>query len=338
MKAVVLYEYGDIDKLRLKNDQREPPFAPNEVRVRVRATSINPIDWKLRSGAARNRMPLKFPAILGRDLPAKSSIWAATSQDFKKGMRVMALAYGTYAEFTTVRADILAPIPDKLSFEQAAALPLVLTTGAQLIERAVKVQPGWTILVTGAVGGVGRTAVHVARQTRRPRHRRRKSGASAKKRRNSAQIASSRSTTTRKSPPSATSTPSPTPLAAKPSPGCSPRSSRAACSARCLGEPEAAKGKDIKVARRSWRSPTLARLYELADDVARGEFTIPIAKKFRSGRCAEAQDFAEHEHPNGKVLVGRLKMISSAGPGSSTAPRDSPRLRTTWLRTIIAAT
>ena len=74
----------------------------------------------------------------------------------------MALANATYAEFTTVSADILALIPEGLSFEQAAALPLVLTTGAQLIERAVKVQPGWTILVTGAVGGVGRTAVHVA--------------------------------------------------------------------------------------------------------------------------------------------------------------------------------
>lgn len=142
MKAVVLYEYGDVNKLRFENDQQEPPFGPNEVRVRVRATSINPIDWKIRSGSARQRMPVDFPAILGRDLAGEVVDFGNEVTGFSKGQRVMGLANGTYAEFTTVKADILAPIPDRLSFEQAAALPLVLTTGAQLIERAVKPQPG----------------------------------------------------------------------------------------------------------------------------------------------------------------------------------------------------
>src|SRR5580698_6675764 len=124
MKAVVLYEYGDINQLKFVNDQPEPPFGPGEVRVRIRATSINPIDWKLRSGAARSRFPLTFPAILGRDLAGEVVNVGGDVTGFQKGMRVMALAFGTYAEFTTVRADILAPIPDQLSFEQAAALPL----------------------------------------------------------------------------------------------------------------------------------------------------------------------------------------------------------------------
>jgi len=166
MKAVVLYEYGDVNQLQVENDQQEPPFGPDEVRVRMKATSINPIDWKLRSGAARNRIPLEFPAILGRDLAGEVVDFGRDVTGFKKGQRIMALANGTYAEFTTVKANVLAPIPDGLSFEQAAALPLVLTTGAQLIERAIEPEPGWTILVTGAVGGVGRTAVHVARQHR----------------------------------------------------------------------------------------------------------------------------------------------------------------------------
>lgn len=74
----------------------------------------------------------------------------------------MALANGTYAECTVAKADVLAPIPDALSFELAGALPLVTTTGAQLIERAVKPKAGQTVLVTGAPGGVGRTTVHVA--------------------------------------------------------------------------------------------------------------------------------------------------------------------------------
>jgi NADPH:quinone reductase-like Zn-dependent oxidoreductase len=301
MKAVVLYEYGDIDRLQLKNDQREPPYAPNEVRVRVRATSINPIDWKLRSGAARNRMPLKFPAILGRDLSGEIVDLGSDVTGFEKGMRVMALAFGTYAEFTTVRADILAPIPDKLSFEQAAALPLVLTTGAQLIERAVQVQPGWTILVTGALGGVGRTAVHVARKHGAHVI----AGVKGSQREEAQKLGADRVVAIDDDKEIATlrdldaiadtvggDTIARLLTALKPG----------GVLGSVLGEPEAAKGKDIKVAA-FMAQPDAARLYELADDVARGEFTIPIAKKFPLKDAAEAQDFAEHKHPGGKVLL-----------------------------------
>jgi NADPH:quinone reductase-like Zn-dependent oxidoreductase len=74
MKAVVLYEYGDIDKLQYETNQQEPPFGPNEVRVRVRATSINPIDWKLRSGAARSlACRSSCPPSLAAISPVKSS-------------------------------------------------------------------------------------------------------------------------------------------------------------------------------------------------------------------------------------------------------------------------
>ena len=83
---------------------------------------------------------------------------------FPKGMRVMGKGNGTYAQYTVVKADTLAPIPDALTYEQAAALPLVLLTGAQLIERAAKVQAGQRVLITGALGSVGRVAIYVARQ------------------------------------------------------------------------------------------------------------------------------------------------------------------------------
>jgi NADPH:quinone reductase-like Zn-dependent oxidoreductase len=79
-------------------------------------------------------------------------------------MRVMALANGTYAECTGAKADVLAQIPDALRFEEAAVLPLVSLTGAQLIERARKPGAGQTVLIPGALGGVGRAAVHVARE------------------------------------------------------------------------------------------------------------------------------------------------------------------------------
>jgi NADPH:quinone reductase-like Zn-dependent oxidoreductase len=87
-------------------------------------------------------MPIQLPAILGRDLSGKVVEMGPKVKGFPKGMRVMALANRTYAEYTVAKADVLAAIPDALNFEEAGALPLVATTGAQLIERAVKPKAG----------------------------------------------------------------------------------------------------------------------------------------------------------------------------------------------------
>jgi len=163
MKAALLYSYGDPEQLRYE-EIPVPKYGDNEVLVKMHATSINPIDVKIRSGAAKSRFSIEFPAILGRDLSGEVAETGRNVQGFPKGMRVMALANGTYVEYTVAKADVLAPIPDALNFEQAGALPLVTTTGVQLIERAVKPKAGQTVLVTGALGGVGRTAVHVARK------------------------------------------------------------------------------------------------------------------------------------------------------------------------------
>ena len=162
MKAVILRAYGDVDQLSYEDDDL-PPVGDNEVRVRLRATSINPIDWKLRSGAMKDVYPLDLPEILGLDVSGEIDELGAGVTGWERGQRVMGLGNGSYAEYTTVKAHTLCLIPDALSFEQAAALPLVLLTGAQVVERGAKVQPGQTVLVTGALGGVGRTAVHVAK-------------------------------------------------------------------------------------------------------------------------------------------------------------------------------
>jgi NADPH:quinone reductase-like Zn-dependent oxidoreductase len=301
MRAVVLYEYGDVDKLQLENDQQEPSFGPNEVRVRVRATSVNPVDWKIRSGDARKRMPVDFPAILGRDLAGEVVDFGSDVTGFSKGMRVMALANGTYAEFTTVRADVLAPIPERLSFVQAAALPLVLTTGAQLIEQAVKVQPGWRVLVTGAVGSVGRTAVYVARKhgahvTAGVRERQREEAESLGADRvvaldDEAAVALLRDFD----------------AIADTVGGDTIGKLLHALKAggvlgSVLGVPETARWKDIRV-EAFMAQPDASRLYQLADDVARGEFSIPIARTFRLEDARQAQDLAEKRHPGGKVLL-----------------------------------
>lgn len=301
MRAVVLYEYGDVDKLQLEEDQQEPAFGANEVRVRVRATSVNPVDWKIRNGDARKRMPVEFPTILGRDLAGEVVDFGRGVRGFPKGTRVMAMANGTYAEFTAVRADVLAPIPDRLSFVQAAALPLVLTTGAQLVERAVKVQPGWRILVTGAVGSVGRTAVHVARQhgarvTAGVRSQQREEAETLGADRvisldNEAEMAQLRDFD----------------AIADTVGGDTIGKLLHALKAggvlgSVLGVPDAARCKDIRVEAIT-AQPDASRLYQLADDVARGDFSIPIARMFRLEDVRQAQNFAEKRHPGGKVLL-----------------------------------
>lgn len=91
MKAVLLYEYGEAGKLQYKETDI-PGYGDKEVLVRIHATSINPVDWEIRSGAAKARMPVEFPAILGRDLSGEVVAAGKDVTGFPKGMRVMALA------------------------------------------------------------------------------------------------------------------------------------------------------------------------------------------------------------------------------------------------------
>jgi NADPH:quinone reductase-like Zn-dependent oxidoreductase len=239
--------------------------------------------------------------MLGRDLSGEVDEVGSDVSNFEKGQRVMGLANGTYAEFTTVKADILAPIPEGLSFEQAAALPLVLTTGAQLIERAVKVQSGWAILVTGAMGGVGRTAVHVTRKHGAQVI----AGVKASQREQATKLGATRivalddenEVADLRDLDAIADTVNGETLAkllGALKPG--------GILGSVLGEPKAALGKNIQV-RAFMAQPDASRLYQLAEDVAHGEFSIPIAKKFPLGDAREAQDFAEHGQAGGKVLL-----------------------------------
>jgi NADPH:quinone reductase-like Zn-dependent oxidoreductase len=163
MKAVVLKAYGDVDQLSYE-DVEKPRPGSGEVLVRIAAASLNPIDWKLRSGAMKEFMPLEFPVILGYDLAGEVAELGAGVTSFKVGQRVMAVASKTYAEYAVVKADALTLIPSALSFEQAGALPLVVLTGATLVESGIKPKMGQSVVLSGALGGVGRTAAYVADQ------------------------------------------------------------------------------------------------------------------------------------------------------------------------------
>ncbi len=162
MKAIVLHEYGGPEKLKYE-DFEDPRPGPGEVLVRVAAASINPVDWKMRSGEAKSRFPVDFPGILGRDLSGVVRELGEGVTGFEPGDKVFALAHNTYAELCVVKAAELAKIPEGIELVHAAALPLVTLTGDQLIRVGTGIQAGQTILVTGALGGVGRSAVRVAK-------------------------------------------------------------------------------------------------------------------------------------------------------------------------------
>lgn len=163
MKAIVLHEYGGPEKLKYE-DMPDPVPAEGEVLVRIAATSVNPVDYKMRSGEAQARFPVQFPGILGRDLSGVVRALGPGVTGFAPGDKVIAVASATYAELAAVKADDLTHLPEGLDLVEAAALPLVTLTGEQLISRGVKVQAGQTVLVTGALGGVGRTAVYTAKK------------------------------------------------------------------------------------------------------------------------------------------------------------------------------
>jgi NADPH:quinone reductase-like Zn-dependent oxidoreductase len=163
MKAVVLHEYGGPDKL-IYEDVADPVAGRGQVLVRVTASSVNPIDYKLRSGAMKEYQPLELPAILGRDISGIVREIGSGVSGFAPGDKVMALGNRAYAELAVVEASDLVHVPEKLDLVHAAALPLVTTTGEQLITRGTKIQSGQTVLVAGAVGGVGRSAVWTAKR------------------------------------------------------------------------------------------------------------------------------------------------------------------------------
>jgi NADPH:quinone reductase-like Zn-dependent oxidoreductase len=163
MKASVLHEYGPAKNLKYEVVP-DPVPAEGEVLVRVAASSVNPIDYKMRSGEAKERFPVEFPAILGRDLSGVVRMVGPGVSGFEPGDKVIALTWKTYAELATVKATDLTLLPEGMDLIEAAALPLVTITGEQLITRGIQIQAGQTVLVSGAIGGVGRSAVWTAKK------------------------------------------------------------------------------------------------------------------------------------------------------------------------------
>jgi NADPH:quinone reductase-like Zn-dependent oxidoreductase len=164
MKAVVLHEYGGPEKMKFEDTVPEPQISGSTVLIAAAAASVNPIDWKLRSGMMQKNYPLSLPAILGRDVSGIVRAVGANVKHFKPGDRVLALSNKTYAELVAVDDSDVTHLPDGVNLADAAAIPLISLTGDQLVRLATNVKKGQIVLITGALGSVGRAAVHTAKK------------------------------------------------------------------------------------------------------------------------------------------------------------------------------
>jgi NADPH:quinone reductase-like Zn-dependent oxidoreductase len=164
MKAVRLYEYGGPENLKFETGVPEPTLGADSVLIEAAATSVNPIDWKIRSGARQKDFPLVLPAILGKDISGRVRAVGSHVHSFKPGDRVLACTQATYAELVVVEGAQLTHLPDGVDLIDAAAIPLIALTGDQLVTHAARAQAGQTYIVSGALGSVGRAAVHIAKK------------------------------------------------------------------------------------------------------------------------------------------------------------------------------
>jgi NADPH:quinone reductase-like Zn-dependent oxidoreductase len=113
MKAILLTEYGGSNKLELR-DRPEPEPGAGQIKVRIASASINPVDWKIRSGSLKNAMPIELPAVLGRDAAGEVVKVGPGVTAFKAGDRVFGFVQSGYAEFTVASVEAWAKLPNGL--------------------------------------------------------------------------------------------------------------------------------------------------------------------------------------------------------------------------------
>ena len=162
MRAIVINRHGGPDVLEIAQIACPDP-APGEVLLRITAAAVNPADAKWRAGMFEAFIPVTFPHVLGYDVAGE----VVSGEGIAPGTRMFGMLdpirKGGYAEYVAAPRRYLTETPEGLADITAAALPTAGLTGMQLIERAADVRSGDTILITGALGAVGRFALHFAK-------------------------------------------------------------------------------------------------------------------------------------------------------------------------------
>jgi len=166
MKAIVYHKSGSGDVLKLEEIEKPVP-KDDEVLIKVRAASVNPLDYHLlrhtflrRVMAAVSKVKITRP---GRDVAGNVQAVGRNVTQFKAGDEVFGACNGAFAEYACARESALAMKPDNISFEQAASSPVVGLTALQGLRDKAQIQPGQKVLINGAAGGVGTFAVQIAK-------------------------------------------------------------------------------------------------------------------------------------------------------------------------------
>ena len=166
MKAIQIHEFGGPEVLKYEEAPKPTPGA-DDVIIKVFATSVNPIDWKIREGHAKGRFPVKFPLIPGWDVSGEIDEVGSNILNFRKGDEVYSrpdpTKNGTYAEYVVVKANLVNGKPQSIDHEKAAAVPLAGLTAWQALFDYGKLQSGQKVLIHAASGGVGTFAVQLAK-------------------------------------------------------------------------------------------------------------------------------------------------------------------------------
>ena len=166
MKAIQIHEFGGPEVLKYENAPRPVP-GPDDLLIKVFATSVNPVDWKIRAGYAKGRFPVTFPLIPGGDVSGEVEEVGGNVKTFRKGDEVYGrpdpTKNGAYAEYIVVNANTVNLKPKSIGHEKAAAVPLAGLTAWQALSDHGKLQAGQKVLIQAASGGVGTFAIQFAR-------------------------------------------------------------------------------------------------------------------------------------------------------------------------------
>lgn len=300
MKSSRLTAYGDSSQIKIE-DIAQPVPGAGEVLVKVAASGLNHVETYLRQGYLAQMMPLELPATLGIDLAGEVADVGPGVTQFAKGDRVTGrlqiTGKGSHAEYAVASATQLAKLPANVSFEAGATLGLVGLTGRQVVDAAAA-KVGDRVLVTGALGNVGRAAVQYLKEL----------GITAVAGVQASQLADAKALGVEAI--AATDAPSGSFDAAVDTVG----GDVAAAAIRAVkdggtvagvaGFPEGA-GADGRVKVQNVMSgDNAAMLQKIADAAGRGELVIPVTKTFPLDQLGAAYDFLA-TRPEGKVIITR---------------------------------
>ena len=167
MKQLIYKKFGGVNELEMA-DAPIPEITEATVLVKIKAVSINPIDWKIREGEMKLMSGSKFPKGVGIDFSGVVEKVGPSIQQFKKGDEVFGsvdqFKGGALAEYVLVREKDIALKPKNISFEKAAALPVVGFAALQIFDQLIAVREGTEVLINGATGGIGMFATQIAKR------------------------------------------------------------------------------------------------------------------------------------------------------------------------------